>query len=95
MDYSGEICEYGDAERRHQARTTITPNIIKATIPYSLRDEFVERLLEMNISYQTLFPDEFGFMKSLQYRRSSARICLKIRNDKHKGQVITENEFNR
>ena len=93
MDYARELCEYGDAETRRQARTTVTPNILKAIIPYSLRDEFVDRLLEMNISYQTLFPDEFGFMKSLQYRRRSSRICLKIRNDKQKGQVVTVNEF--
>ena len=94
MDYARELCEYGDAETRRQARTTVTPNILKAIIPYSLRDEFVDRLLELNISYQTLFHEEFGFMKSLQYRRRSSRICLKIRNDKQKGQVVTVNEFN-
>lgn len=92
-DYGGDLCAFGDAEKRSQARSTVTPNVIKAIIPYSLRAEFIDRLIEMNITYQTLFPDEMGFMKSLQYQRDRSRSGLRLANNKETGLTMLCNEF--
>lgn len=92
-DYGGDLCVFGDAEKRHQAKSTVAPNVIKVVIPYSLRDEFIDRLIEMNISYQTLFPDEMGFMKSLQYQKDRRREGLRLTRKNGKGLVISCNEF--
>lgn len=92
-DYGGDLCAFGNAEKRNQARSTVTPNVTKAVIPYSLRAEFIDRLIEMNITYQTLFPDEMGFMKSLQYQKDRRREALKLKWGNEKRLVCSCNEF--
>lgn len=92
-DYVGKLDEFGNAEDRNRARETVTPNVIKTVVPYSLKEEFVERLLEMNISYQTLFPDEMGFMKSLQFQQYRKRAGIKLENKKGRGFILSCPEF--
>ena len=92
VDYKGSIGSFGNAESRKRARGTTSPIVLKAVIPFALRCEFMDRLLEMNISYQTLFPDEVGFMKSLQFQRDRKRKLLQVQNSAQ-GLVLSENEF--
>ena len=93
LEYKDEICMFGNVASRKQARVTTSPVVLKAVIPFSLRDEFMDRLIERNISYQTLFPDEFGFMKSLQFQRNRHRLILKMKKSKGKGLRLSVNEF--
>lgn len=37
----------------------------KYIIPYSLRESFLKELKKANISYLTLFPDKYGYIKDL------------------------------
>ena len=91
--YSGTLCEFGNVESRNKARKTLAQNVIKVIVPHALKEEFVDRLLEMNITYQTLFPDETGFMKSLSFQRNKKRFGLKLCNVKGQGLVCDCNEF--
>jgi len=93
-DYKGDLCDFGDSTVRNRAKKTVSPNVIKCIIPLSLKKEFImERLLEMNISYLTLFPDEEGFMKSLKFQKS--RKCLKLtsRHGNNHEVIVSQNEF--
>ena len=92
-NYAKKLVDFGTADARCKAKDSITPRVIKIIIPGSLREEFLDRLLEMNITYQTLFPDEFGFMKSLQFQRDRRRSTLKIRNSKDGELVLSRSEF--
>lgn len=93
-DYSGKLDEFGNAEDRKRAETAVTSNVIKMVVPYAHKAEFAERLLEMNISYQTLFSDEMGFMKSLQFQCCKKRMGLKLKNgEKGEGLVLSCPEF--
>ena len=91
--YSGTLCEFGNVESRNKARKTLAQSVIKVIVPHVLKEEFVDRLLEMNITYQTLFPDETGFMKSLSFQRNKKRSGLKLCNVKGQGLVCDCNEF--
>ena len=74
--YNGDLCDFGGIKTWNDARKKASPNIIKCIIPASMKKEFEERLLDMNISNLTLFPDEEGFMRSLKYQRGrDYKIC--------------------
>ena len=92
-DYNGQLHEFADANMREQARKTTAQSVIKVVIPYSLREEFLGRLLEMNITYQTIFPDTEGFMRSLSFQQDRFRGGLKLTNSKNKGLKFSCNEF--
>lgn len=91
-DCDVELSEFGNGEIRCKAKSTTTPRVVKVIIPQVLKEDFKNHLLEMNISYQTLFPDVEGFMKSLQHQRDRTR---KIVTSKAKsGEVVFSlNEF--
>jgi hypothetical protein len=90
--YEGELIGFGDSKIRKKAMGTTTPNVIKVVIPSSFKEEFMDHLLDMNISYQTLFPDEEGFMKSLQYQKMRSRNLITSRWESGK-LILSVNEF--
>lgn len=90
--YEGELIGFGDSKIRKKAMGTTTPNVIKVVIPSSFKEEFMDHLLDMNISYQTLFPDEEGFMKSLQYQKMRSRNLITSRWESGK-LIWSVNEF--
>ena len=92
-NYEKKLVDFGTAGARCKAKDSITPRVIKIIIPGSLREEFLDRLLEMNITYQTLFPDDFGFMKALQFQRDRRRTGLKLLNSRERGLIASLNEF--
>ena len=92
-DYQGDLCDFGDIKTWNAASKTASPNMIKCIIPSSKKKEFEERLLDMNISYLTLFPDEEGFMKSLKYQRSRDHKLITSRRGEYKKIIFSMNIF--
>ena len=92
-NYEGNLCDFGDFKTWNSAKKTISPNMIKCIIPAHLKKEFKERLWEMNISYLTLFPDEEGFMKSLNHQKSRKYVSATSRYGKGKKVVSSINVF--
>jgi hypothetical protein len=90
--YEGELIGFGDSKIRKKVRLLTTPNVIKVVVPYSLKKDFMDHLLDMNISYQTLLPDEEGFMKSLQFQRDRKRKIVTSRVKSGKV-LVSVNEF--